>query len=305
MLSYTPGLRVVSLTTSCGPEQHAGAANASGVGRSASGSGTVGPPNSGDGMNWPPPGSSSTPPMTLIWLALTSPPPDSTAAVACSELTTIPPPLTSTPPLLVTARALSRFGSSRQRTQLLGAAGPAPAAAVTLMLLEARPRIGANAYCTLIGGVITWSAFDPSGQLSPGPGGGLGGLLGIVQQTISPLLTSPSSAHPAAAGMTWLLLRNVSTVSKAAAGPSSSSVDAPARAAESAAVCAEVRAAQFSPTSTTRAANASSSVRDSATVMATLPRSEPPRSRDIVGHRPRSGILSSSSRRSPHNPLRE
>src|SRR4029450_112010 len=68
----------------------------------------------------------------------------------------------------------------------------------------------------------------------------------------------------------------------AAAPPSVTSVDAPARAAESAAVCAEVRAAQFSPTSTTSAANASSSVRDSATVMATLPRSEPPRSRDIV-----------------------
>src|SRR5215218_6036220 len=204
MLSNTPWLSVVSLTISCGPEQHGGGkASASGVGRSASGSATGGPPSWGGGLNWPPPGSSSTPPMTLIWFAfaLTSPPPDNTAAsVAWAELTTIPPPSTSTPPLLVTARPLGRFGSSRQSTQLLGAAGPAPAAAVALMLLEARPRIGANAYCTLIGGVITWSAFDPSGQLSPGPGGGLGGLLGIVQQTTSPLLTTPSSAHPAAAG---------------------------------------------------------------------------------------------------------
>jgi hypothetical protein len=36
----------------------------------------------------------------------------------------------------------------------------------------------------------------------------------------------------------------------------------------------------------------------SATVMATLPRSEPPRSRNIVGHRPRLATPSASSRRS-------
>ena len=65
---------------------------------------------------------------------------------------------------------------------------------------------------------------------------------------------------------------------EAAAPPSASSRDAPARAAESAAVCAEVRAAQFSPMSTTSAANPSSTVMASATVTATLPRPNPPAS---------------------------
>src|SRR5215207_6962369 len=300
-----PGGRVWSAVTTIGVvlPSTGGAGRLSGVGRLASGSGTGGPPSSAAGVNAPRP-RSWNPPITRIWSAVTLLELVSTRARGLSEFTTIPPLGMLTPPVPSTSSARGADGSSRQSTQLLGAAGPAPAAAVALMLLEARPRIGANAYCTLIGGVITCSAFDPSGQLSPGPGGGSGGSLGMIQQTTSPLLTTPSSAHPAAAGrVTWLLLRKVSTVSKAAAGPSSSSVDAPARAAESAAVCAEVRAAQFSPTSTTSAANASSSVRDSATVMATLPCSEPPRSRNIVGHRPRSGILSSSSRRSSHNPL--
>ena len=87
----------------------------------------------------------------------------------------------------------------------------------------------------------------------------------------------------------------------AAAGPSTVSRDAPARAAESAAVCAEVRAAQFSPTSTTSAASPSSSVRASTTVMATLPRSEPPRSRNISGPSSPIGSPAASSRQSTHN----
>jgi hypothetical protein len=76
--------------------------------------------------------------------------------------------------------------------------------------------------------------------------------------------------------VTRFLPSRSSTVPIAADGPSTSSRDAPARAAESAAVWAEVRAAQFSPTSTTSAASPSSSVRASATVMATLPALNPP-----------------------------
>ena len=136
------------------------------------------------------------------------------------------------------------------------------------------------------GGVVTWIAFDPSGHPAPGPGGPAG----RTQQTTSPLASEPSVAQPAAGGTrpSTLASRKPSTPSRAPAGPSASSRDAPARAAESAAVCAEVRAAQFSPTSTTSAANPSSTVMESTTVMATLPRSSAPRARNIVGDRPRS-----------------
>jgi hypothetical protein len=164
------------------------------------------------------------------------------------------------------------------------------------MLFERFPSTGANAYCTLTGGVITRSAFDPAGQ--PKPGGGAG----RVQQTTSPLSSTPSSAQPAGPGVTRFCWSRPSTVVIAAAGPSTVSRDAPARAAESAAVCAEARAAQFSPTSTTSAASPSSSVREIVTVMATLPRSEPPRSRDMVAYRPSIRLPTASSRQSAHNP---
>ena len=232
---------------------------------------------------------SSTLPTTLIWLAMMSPALSSTTASSSSELTTIPPPSTSIPPPS-TSSAPSSSGSSTQSTQLLGAAGPAPAAALALMLLVVLPSRGANAYRTTIGGVVTWSAFASSGQMAPGSGTGTGS--GMVQQTTSPFPTSPSFAQSASAGSPrppTFRLRNSSTVPIAATPPSDSSDDAPARAAESAAVWAEVRVAQFSPMSTTRAAKPSSTVNDSATVMATLPRSDSPRPRNIVGHRPRSG----------------
>ena len=135
------------------------------------------------------------------------------------------------------------------------------------------PSSAANAYSTWIAGVVTCSAFDPSGQLAPGPGGPAG----RVQQTTSPFASSASVAQSAFAGRAMPLSVSRSlTVSSAAAPPSATSRDAPARAAASAAVCAEVRAAQFSPISTTSAANPSSTVMASATVTATLPRSEPP-----------------------------
>src|SRR5215218_377978 len=257
--------------------------------RSASGSTAGGPPSSADGKSCPSSEGGNAPPRTLIRSALMVPEPSRCSAELLSELTTIPPPLTSISPRPVSSSASTPAGSSTQSTQLLGAAGPAPAAAIALMLFERFPSTGANAYCTVTGGVITRSAFDPAGQRKPGGGSVAGGGLGRVQQTTSPLSSTPSSAQPAGPGVTRFLPSSSSTVVIAAAGPSTVSRDAPARAAESAAVCTEVRAAQLSPTSTTSAASPSSTVRASATVMATLPRSEPPRSRNIVGHRPRSG----------------
>ena len=256
----------------------------SGVGRSDSGSTTGGPPSSGVGSRSPPPGPSSNPPTTRIWSAMMSPLTE-TSAAGSLELTAIPPPIASIRPGPRAASRLAPPVSSRQSTQLLGAAGPTPAAARALMLFEAFPRTGANAYCTSIGGVITCSAFDPSRQGSEVGGGSSG----RVQQSTSPLASMPSVAQPATPVSPSMLSASSDCTSRmAAAGPSTSSTDAPARAAESAAVCADVRVAQFSPMSTTSAANPSSTVMQSATVMATLPRSEPPRSRNIVGHRPRS-----------------
>src|SRR5215207_5174660 len=261
-----------------------GEASWSGVGRSDSGSTTGGPPTSGSGSRSPPPGPSSNPPTTRIWSAMMSPLIE-TRAAGSSELTTILSSMASIEP---EPRAPSRLApprSSRQSTQLLGAAGPTPAAARALMLFEAFPSTGANAYCTSIGGVITCSAFDPSRQGSEAGGGSSG----RVQQSTSPFASMPSAAQPATpVSPSMLSASSVCTSRMAAAGPSTSSTDAPARAAESAAVWADVRVAQFSPMSTTSAANPSSTVMQSATVMATLPRSEPPRSRNIVGHRPRS-----------------
>ena len=200
-------------------------------------------------------------------------PPTETRAVGLSELTTIPPPSAVMAPGPMAASRFAPPVSSRHSTQLLGAVGPTPAAASALMLFVAFPSTGANAYWTLIGGVITRSALDPSRQAARGAGGSPG----RVQQSTSPLLSMPSVAHPGAMtspSMFWA--SSVSTSTTAAAGPLTSSDDAPARAAASAAVWAEVRAAQFSPTSTTSAARPSSTVMHSATVMATLPCSEPP-----------------------------
>src|SRR5918995_7454957 len=87
-----------------------------------------------------------------------------TRAAGSSELTTIPPSITSIGPEPRAASRLAPPGSSRQSTQLLGAAGPTPAAASALMLFEDSPSTGANAYCASIGGVITCNAFDPSRQ---------------------------------------------------------------------------------------------------------------------------------------------
>src|SRR5829696_9422057 len=172
--------------------ERGGAASRSGVGRSASGSGTGGPPSSAGGNRFPTP-RSGTPPMTRIWVALMSPDPAATRACGSPELTAIPPPLTVRSPNPRFSSAPGAAGSSRHSTQLLGAAGPAAAAARARMLFEVLPNTGANAYCTWTGGVVTWSAFDPSGQLPPGPGGPAG----RTQQTTSPLVSEPSLAQPA------------------------------------------------------------------------------------------------------------
>jgi hypothetical protein len=271
---------VVSPSMTRAPPGPGGRASSSGVGRSPSGSTAGGPPSSAGTRSCPSRELGETPPRTLIWSASMVPGPSRCRARASSELTTIPPPSTSIPPRSAGPRpscsASPASGSSTQSTQLLGAAGPAPAAAIALMLLERLPSTGANAYRTSTGGVITRRAFDCGGQRKGRGGIVVGGGSGRVQQTTSPLSSLPSRAQSASTGVARFLLSRSSTVVMAADGPSTSSRDAPARAAASAAVWAEVRAAQFSPTSTTSAASPSSTVRASATVMATLPRSEPP-----------------------------
>jgi hypothetical protein len=72
-------------------------------------------------------------------------PPTETRAVGWSELTTIPRPIAVIAPEPSAASRLAPPGSSRQRTQLLGATGPTPAAASALMLFEDLPSTGANA----------------------------------------------------------------------------------------------------------------------------------------------------------------
>jgi hypothetical protein len=128
-------------------------------------------------------------PRTLIWSAVTSPEPSRCSAELLMELTTIPPSSTWIPSVSVGLSSIASWsdGSSTHSTQLLGAAGPAAAAAIALMLFERFPSTGANAYCTWIGGVITRSAFDPSGQRKPAGGVVAGGGSGRVQQTTSPL----------------------------------------------------------------------------------------------------------------------
>src|SRR5918996_3102874 len=146
MLGYTPGGRLTVPVSVGGTWGVGGGVSWSGVRRPASGSATGGPPSSGVGMNSPAPVGGGNPPMTLIWSALTSPPADSTRATGLAELTAMPPPVTSTPPPRPsTFMAPVTVGSSTQSTQLLGAAGPAPAVARALIAFELLPRIGANA----------------------------------------------------------------------------------------------------------------------------------------------------------------
>jgi hypothetical protein len=149
------------------------------------------------------------------------------------------------------------------------------AAARALMGWASGDSTHAKAYWTWMGGVVTCRAVEPGGQPAPGPGGGAG----RVQQTTSPSSSVPLSGQLGSAGRSGrpgtLASRYWRTAATAAVGPAARR-DAPASAAASAAVCASPLTARLSPTSTTRAANPSSSVSASATTMATLPRSPAP-----------------------------
>ena len=155
------------------------------------------PPGSAGGMS-----ASGTvgldPPTTRIWSALTLPTPSSSTAPASSELTTIPPPSTSIPPVPSMPPARRRRPVEHAEHAVVGRRRPGRGRRRGLDAPGgASPSSGANAYCTSIAGVITWSAFDPSGQLAPGP---RRRSAGRVQQTTSPLPSSPSVAQSTVRG---------------------------------------------------------------------------------------------------------